>query len=67
MKQFYEKKAEEKNKNIAICAAARKLTVVMWHILKKQVPFKARRRDAGQPVAMGKPDVTRGKTEAVIG
>ena len=62
LKEFYERIKAKKNACVAVCAVARKLTVAVWHILRKQIPYKA-----GRPEAMGKPEVARGKTEAVTG
>lgn len=60
LREFFEKIKAKKNANVAICAVGRKLTEAAWHILTKQIPYKARR-----PEAKGKPAVARGKTGAV--
>jgi transposase len=62
LKEFFERIEAKKNARVAICAVARKLAVAAWHILTKQIPYKARR-----PEAKGKPAVARGKTDAVSG
>lgn len=48
---------KEKGAKIAICAIARRLAVAAWHILTKEVPYKAQKpKEQGQlVVARGKP------------
>jgi len=55
--EFYEELKQKKTAQKAICAVARKLVVSAWYILKKQVPFKARK-----PMFEDKPGVARGTT-----
>ena len=55
LREFYEKLKQKKTAQKAICAVARKLVVSAWYILKKQVPFKARK-----PMLEDKPVVARG-------
>jgi transposase len=59
LRQFYEKLQAQKGAATAVCAVARKLAVAAWHVLTKQVPYRARK-----PEAKGKPEVARGKSAA---
>jgi transposase len=58
LREFYEELKQKKTAQKAICAVARKLVVSAWYILKKQVPFKARK-----PMLEDKPGVARGTTD----
>jgi transposase len=55
LKEFYENVKSRGGAQVAICAVARKLAVSAWHILKKNVPYKAQK-----PNAKDNPDVARG-------
>jgi len=55
LREFYEELKQRKTAQKAICAVARKLVVSAWYILKKQVPYKARK-----PMLEDKPGVARG-------
>jgi transposase len=51
LKQFYDELKSRKDSCSAICAVARKLSIAVWHIMAKQVPYRIRRVQAeGKPV-----------------
>jgi transposase len=52
LREFYESLRSRKDNCTAICAVARKLALAVWHIMTKQVPYKARK-----PKSEGKPAV----------
>ena len=54
---FYERLAEKKDKCTAICAVARKLAVIIFHVMTKEVPYKPRKAHVES-----KPVVPRGKS-----
>jgi transposase len=58
LRQFFESLQSRKDSCTAICAVARKLAVAVWHIMTKQVPYRARK-----PKSEGKPAVPLGKSE----
>jgi transposase len=58
----FEKLRKEKGCGTAICAIARRLAEVVWHILTKQVPYRPQK-----PQGEGQPVVARGKPESKDG
>jgi transposase len=56
LREFYEKLKDKKGSQIAICAVARKMVTFAWHILTKEVPYRAQK-----PKTEGKPAVAREK------
>ena len=57
LKEFYERLAEKKDNCTAICAVARKLAVIIFHVMTKEVPYKPRKAHVES-----KPVVPRGKS-----
>lgn len=58
LKQIFEDLKERKNANVAICAIARRLIKIAWHVLTKKDPYRAQK-----PLEMCDPAVARGKTD----
>ena len=54
---FFDELKARKNAQVAICAVARKLVIAAWHVLTKNVPFRAQK-----PLRESKPAVARGTT-----
>jgi len=60
MREVYERLRERKSKSQAICAVARKMTEIVWHILTGEVPYRPQKAQAE-----GKPAGGRGTPDAV--